>query len=81
MKIAVIKAGFVGAAISLLFFSFCLPYLPEGWAPLIEKMSMILTHFGWAVGGCILGGGIMALTGLVSRSLKMASGNWTRLGR
>jgi hypothetical protein len=81
MKKAVIKAGFVGAAISLLFFCFCLPYLPEGWAPLIEKMSMILTHFGWAVGGFILGGAIMVLTAVVSCTLKMASGNWIRLGR
>jgi uncharacterized membrane protein len=81
MKKAVLKAGFVGAAVSLLFFCFGVPYLPEGWTPIIEKISVILTHFGWTILGFILGGAIMALIGLVSRSLKMASGNWTRLGR
>ena len=81
MKKAVIKAGFVGAAVSLLFFCCGVPFLPDGWAPIIEKISIILTHFGCTMVGFILGGAIMALIGLVSRSLKMASGNWTRLGR
>jgi hypothetical protein len=81
LKKAVIKAGFVGAAVSSLFFSFGVPYLPEGWTPLIEKMSMVLTQLGWAVGGFILGGAIMALVASVLWTVRTAGGNWTRVGR
>jgi len=81
LKKVVIKAGFVGAAVSLLFFCFGVPYLPEGWTPLIEKMSLILTQLGWAMGGFILGGATTILVAAVLWTVRTAGGNWTRVGR
>jgi hypothetical protein len=73
--------GFAGAVVSLLFFRFGIPSLPEGWDSFFEKLSSAFTYLGWAVGGFVLGTAIAALVFAFTWTSKTVRGNWTRVGR
>ncbi|MBT5715445.1 MAG: hypothetical protein HOI70_00870 [Opitutae bacterium] len=77
----VVPWGFSGAVVSLLFFRFGVPCLPEGWDSFFEKLSSAFTYFGWAVGGFVVGAASGALVISFAWAFKTTRGNWTRVGR
>ena len=81
MKKLVPWAGFAGAAGSSVFFWVGLPLLPEGWKPLVDSLSAVFACLGWATGGFAVGASAASFVIAVSWVLKMAGGNWTRIGR
>ena len=56
-------------------------FLPEGWKPLVDSLSAVFACLGWATGGFAVGASAASFVIAVSWLLKMAGGNWTRIGR